>query len=408
MYLSGTSACRSVIAAALCSLSSRVPSGASPPVRCSRANASTSPTVELIRPAGPADRGSPQAAGARSSSSPGSPMCPTAARCSSASSGSVPVCSRPSGVTSRSRIASSHVPPVTCSITRPASERPELQYDQVAPSGWFCAASLEPRDVLLEAVVAAPGVGEDVAVDAARVREQMPHRHLLRHLGIGEPKVGQHVDDRGVELDQPLVHELQHDRGRPHLRHRADLEHGVRVVSTPVTLFRTPYAASTTSSSAFRLEPAGCPTWLPEPCAGRPGPRAGSANAVCRSWVLQSVEGAGCSGTASSVRVVDLQPACRRPLLRHADKPRRAASPVLRPRRSNGGQESSLPAAMGHTSSSLALEVYARKMERNRDTGARMDALLRGADWAQAGTSEQVAVPFPGGENVLERQKAPR
>ena len=72
------------------------------------------------------------------------------------------------------------------------------------------------------------------------------------------------------------------------------------------------------------------------------------------------------------------------------------------------GRESSLPAAMGHTSSSLALEVYARKMERNRDTGARMDALLRGADWAQAGTSEQVAVPFPGGENVLERQKAPR
>ena len=56
-------------------------------------------------------------------------------------------------------------------------------------------------------------------------------------------------------------------------------------------------------------------------------PRAGSANAVCRSWVLQSVEDAGCSGTASSVRVVDLQLACRRPLLRHADKPRLAALP---------------------------------------------------------------------------------
>lgn len=42
---------------------------------------------------------------------------------------------------------------------------------------------------------------------------------------------------------------------------------------------------------------------------------------------------------------------------------------------------------MGHTSSALALEVYARKMERQRDTGARMDALIRAADWAQTGTN---------------------
>lgn len=33
------------------------------------------------------------------------------------------------------------------------------------------------------------------------------------------------------------------------------------------------------------------------------------------------------------------------------------------------------------------LEVYARKLERERDTGARMDALLRGTEWAQVGTS---------------------
>jgi integrase len=43
---------------------------------------------------------------------------------------------------------------------------------------------------------------------------------------------------------------------------------------------------------------------------------------------------------------------------------------------------------MGHTSSALALEVYARKLERQRDTGARMDALIRAADWAQTGTNE--------------------
>jgi hypothetical protein len=42
-------------------------------------------------------------------------------------------------------------------------------------------------------------------------------------------------------------------------------------------------------------------------------------------------------------------------------------------------------AQIGHTSSALALEVYTRKMARSRDTGARMDALLQGADWAQVG-----------------------
>jgi hypothetical protein len=53
---------------------------------------------------------------------------------------------------------------------------------------------------------------------------------------------------------------------------------------------------------------------------------------------------------------------------------------------------------LGHTSSSLALEVYAKKMERERDTGARMDALIRAANWAQAGTngvSELEALPVP-------------
>lgn len=35
-------------------------------------------------------------------------------------------------------------------------------------------------------------------------------------------------------------------------------------------------------------------------------------------------------------------------------------------------------AQMGHRSSSLALEMYSKVLERQRDTGARMDALLRG------------------------------
>ena len=48
-------------------------------------------------------------------------------------------------------------------------------------------------------------------------------------------------------------------------------------------------------------------------------------------------------------------------------------------------------AQMGHTSSALALEVYAKKMQRQRDTGARVDALVRGADWALMGTSTDEA-----------------
>ena len=51
---------------------------------------------------------------------------------------------------------------------------------------------------------------------------------------------------------------------------------------------------------------------------------------------------------------------------------------------------------MGHTSSALALDVYAHKMARSRDTGERMDALLRGADWAQTGTNgSEPTEPFP-------------
>lgn len=52
-----------------------------------------------------------------------------------------------------------------------------------------------------------------------------------------------------------------------------------------------------------------------------------------------------------------------------------------------GASPAYVMAQMGHASSALALEVYARKMERQRETGARMDALIRSADWAQVGTN---------------------
>jgi len=62
---------------------------------------------------------------------------------------------------------------------------------------------------------------------------------------------------------------------------------------------------------------------------------------------------------------------------------------------------------MGHASSALALEVFARNMERSRDTGARMDALLRTADWAPTGTNgaEEAAVFL--GDNAKARFSAP-
>jgi integrase len=62
---------------------------------------------------------------------------------------------------------------------------------------------------------------------------------------------------------------------------------------------------------------------------------------------------------------------------------------------------------MGHTSSALALEVYSKMMSRERDTGARLDALVRGAEWAQMGTNDaDVAVSKEGVEQVKELHPA--
>ncbi len=47
---------------------------------------------------------------------------------------------------------------------------------------------------------------------------------------------------------------------------------------------------------------------------------------------------------------------------------------------------------MGHTDAPLALEIYSKVMERKRDTGERMDALIRGPVSAQTGTSGTEAI----------------
>jgi integrase len=73
-----------------------------------------------------------------------------------------------------------------------------------------------------------------------------------------------------------------------------------------------------------------------------------------------------------------------------------------------GASPAYVMAQMGHSSSALALEVYARKMERQRDTGERMDALIHGADWAQMGTNDQIEALDADAVVESGTEKAPR
>lgn len=54
-----------------------------------------------------------------------------------------------------------------------------------------------------------------------------------------------------------------------------------------------------------------------------------------------------------------------------------------------GAQPTDVMAQMGHKSSKLALEVYAKRMNRQRDTAARMDELV---DWAPMGTNDVLTI----------------
>lgn len=59
-----------------------------------------------------------------------------------------------------------------------------------------------------------------------------------------------------------------------------------------------------------------------------------------------------------------------------------------------GASPAYVMAQMGHTDASLALEVYAKVMERQRDTGERMDALLRGGYRVATGSeASEEAIP---------------
>jgi integrase len=71
-----------------------------------------------------------------------------------------------------------------------------------------------------------------------------------------------------------------------------------------------------------------------------------------------------------------------------------------------GASPAQVMAQMGHTSASMALEVYAKMMSRDRDTGVRIDALVRG-EKPPMGTNEAVdATTKLRSDNEKERQTA--
>jgi integrase len=71
-----------------------------------------------------------------------------------------------------------------------------------------------------------------------------------------------------------------------------------------------------------------------------------------------------------------------------------------------GASPAYVMAQMGHSDASLALEIYAKVVDRKRDTGARMDALIHGADWAPMGTNpdpDSQSLPVTATKNPPER-----
>lgn len=83
-----------------------------------------------------------------------------------------------------------------------------------------------------------------------------------------------------------------------------------------------------------------------------------------------------------------------------------ARSPVGEDAADADAVRSHVMSQMGHTSAALALEVYSKMMARQRETGVRMDALVRGADWAQMGTNGVGAEEDVASLGELEEQTA--
>lgn len=173
-----------------------------PPRRCIAANSSRSRTGAVISPAGPDDKENPPLRG-RPEHSVVAALVPERGIPEQASSGSVPVRVRPSGVMIRSRNTVSHTCPVTFSMTRPNSQsRTSGMRERLAERVQLAGVG-EHLDILREHVVAAAGVGEDVAVDSAGVGEQVPHGHQGRDRLVAKSQLRQHIPDGRVEIEPP-------------------------------------------------------------------------------------------------------------------------------------------------------------------------------------------------------------
>ena len=83
-------------------------------------------------------------------------------------------------------------------------------------------------EVLLDGIVAAAGVGEDVALEPAHVAEEMARGDRRGGCLVGDAEDRKVVAERRVEIEQAVVDELHDERRGPHLRDRADLEDRVR------------------------------------------------------------------------------------------------------------------------------------------------------------------------------------
>jgi hypothetical protein len=82
-------------------------------------------------------------------------------------------------------------------------------------------------DVLFDCVVVAAGVGEQVTLKSRSVAEQLARRHRRARCLVGDVELRQILTQRPVQIQQSLVGQLLHQRRRPHLGDRPDLEHRV-------------------------------------------------------------------------------------------------------------------------------------------------------------------------------------
>jgi integrase len=65
-------------------------------------------------------------------------------------------------------------------------------------------------------------------------------------------------------------------------------------------------------------------------------------------------------------------------------------------------------AQLGHADPKVTLSIYAHVLRRKGDTGDRLDALVRAADWAATGSESLELDPAPAAANGSAKEKTPR